>query len=297
MERVEAELHGWHAATHRSKHDTDAGFKAHAGVSPAEADTRRQAVRLGVASHNLFDIALALVLRELSSARSPTVPKSKCSKAWHRLSRGSFKSEAGSLLFYAPIVKHEDFGSALAYLIRRLDENTAEGNFLASLFSLRPGSSAWDDQCTTALSPPGTDRHKVPRPLLPLPGCPGARVPDTFTNEPDSDWTQPDDPQEIRQRCRRRPMFHQVAGTEASRKGTRHRREPLATDVAQCDWRKRSAPNSCAAVPISSPRSRFASIALLREEGKKDPGRSRHGSFRSHRLRPLLRRSRRPSPR
>ena len=53
------------------------------------------------------------------------------------------QARAGGLLLYAPVVRAEDFHSAIAYLVRRLDENTAPENFLRHVFDLEPGSPAW----------------------------------------------------------------------------------------------------------------------------------------------------------
>ena len=43
------------------------------------------------------------------------------------------REAAGGLLLYAPIVRRDDFEAAVAYLVRRLDENTAPENFLRRL--------------------------------------------------------------------------------------------------------------------------------------------------------------------
>ena len=55
---------------------------------------------------------------------------------------------AGDLLLYAPVVEHDDLAASIAYLTRRLDENTSPDNFLRSLFDLTPGSEAWHEQQT-----------------------------------------------------------------------------------------------------------------------------------------------------
>ncbi len=185
METVEAEMHDWYPAPHRSKHDSDACYRRMMEYACAPENTA--AVRIGVASHNLFDIALALVLRkkhgveeavEIEMLEGMAAPQSR-----------AVLKEAEGLLIYAPIVKDADFGSALAYLIRRLDENTSRGNFLASLFSLKPGSKEWEEQKQRFIAA-WEDRHTVnvtPR-RLELPGPKGAGF--RFHNEPDSDWTQ-----------------------------------------------------------------------------------------------------------
>ena len=57
----EAALHGWSQAPYSTKRETDANFKRMVayGSQPEHA----RAVRLGVASHNLFDVAYGLLLR------------------------------------------------------------------------------------------------------------------------------------------------------------------------------------------------------------------------------------------
>jgi RHH-type proline utilization regulon transcriptional repressor/proline dehydrogenase/delta 1-pyrroline-5-carboxylate dehydrogenase len=61
MELVEAELRGWTPAPYATKAEVDASYKAllDAALAPRYDD----AVRVGVASHNLFDVAWALELR------------------------------------------------------------------------------------------------------------------------------------------------------------------------------------------------------------------------------------------
>ncbi len=67
MEKVEAEMHGWNAAPYSTKAETDANFRRmlEFACHPENA----KAARVGVASHNLFDVALGLVLREKFGTR------------------------------------------------------------------------------------------------------------------------------------------------------------------------------------------------------------------------------------
>ena len=68
MEQVDAEQHGWVQAPYPTKADTDASYKRllDSCLRPEWAG----AIRLGVASHNLFDLAWALTLRdELPASR------------------------------------------------------------------------------------------------------------------------------------------------------------------------------------------------------------------------------------
>ena len=52
--------------------------------------------------------------------------------------------EGDQLLLYTPIVAKHDFDVAISYLFRRIEENSAEGNFMRVLFSLAPGTDQFD---------------------------------------------------------------------------------------------------------------------------------------------------------
>ena len=54
MERIEAELHGWPQAPYATKAEVDANYKRSSSRCRPGA---RAAVHLGIASHNLFDVA------------------------------------------------------------------------------------------------------------------------------------------------------------------------------------------------------------------------------------------------
>ncbi len=140
MERIEADLHGWPQAPFTSKAEVDANFKRmiEYGCRPEHAP----AVHLGIASHNLFDVAHGLVLREERGVEAWVEFEMLEGMANHQAR--VVQARAGGLLLYAPVVRAEDFHSAIAYLVRRLDENTAPDNFLRHVFGLEPGSPEWD---------------------------------------------------------------------------------------------------------------------------------------------------------
>ncbi len=87
---------------------------------------------------------MALVLREQNGVRDFVEMEMLEGMANHQAR--AVRNAAGGLVVYAPAVKREDFNSALAYLVRRLDENTAPGNFLRDMFAITPGSPAWSRQ-------------------------------------------------------------------------------------------------------------------------------------------------------
>jgi len=142
MEKVEASIHGWEQAPYYTKQQVDANFKRM--VTYAFDPQRAKAVNIGIASHNLFDVSYALLLREKMGVHDYVEFEMLEGMANHQAR--AVQEAAGGLLLYAPVVKREDFHSAIAYLVRRLDENTAEENFLHDLFGLEPGSPAWEKQ-------------------------------------------------------------------------------------------------------------------------------------------------------
>jgi RHH-type proline utilization regulon transcriptional repressor/proline dehydrogenase/delta 1-pyrroline-5-carboxylate dehydrogenase len=196
MESAEAQLHGWPAAPYRSKADVDASWKRVVDVAlrPENAD----AVRIGIASHNLFDLAWSL---EVAAARGVS------GQVDIEMLEGMANAEAlaimgdiGAVLLYAPVTTTDDFASAVAYLVRRLDENTAPENFLRASFSLSVGSPTFVEQerrfreAVAARHTVGTEslRH-APRAAI----DPEPQATDAFDNEPETDLTRPEERAEI----------------------------------------------------------------------------------------------------
>ena len=68
MERVDAELHGWPLATWPTQAGHRRQLQARARLRAARRSTSTH-VRIGVAGHNLFDIAFAWLLAERRGVR------------------------------------------------------------------------------------------------------------------------------------------------------------------------------------------------------------------------------------
>ena len=192
MERIEAAVHGWPQAPYATKAEVDANYKRmlEFGCRPEHAE----AVHLGVASHNLFDVAYGLVLREANGVE-PWVEFEMLEGMANHQAR-AVQARAGGLLLYAPVVRAEDFHSAIAYLVRRLDENTAPENFLRHVFDLEPGSADWaaerdrflaafEHRATVSDAPRRTQDRRAEA------ASPSGRLAldAPFANEPDTDWT------------------------------------------------------------------------------------------------------------
>jgi RHH-type proline utilization regulon transcriptional repressor/proline dehydrogenase/delta 1-pyrroline-5-carboxylate dehydrogenase len=142
METTEAELHGWPAAPYRTKADVDASYARliDAALRPEYAD----AVRVGIASHNLFHLSWGLaVARERGVEEQVDV----------EMLEGMANSESLAIaktgqrvLLYAPVTQRDDFASAVAYLVRRLDENTSDENYLKAAFDIGTDEQRFDEQ-------------------------------------------------------------------------------------------------------------------------------------------------------
>ena len=142
MEHAEAEFHGWTAAPYSTKAEVDASYARmiDACLRPAWAD----AVRVGVASHNLFHVAWAL---DVAKARGVV------DQLDVEMLEGMANAEARALVaagyrvvLYAPVTRRDDFAAAVAYLVRRLDENTSAENYLRAAFSIAQNSRVFLEQ-------------------------------------------------------------------------------------------------------------------------------------------------------
>lgn len=142
MERVHAELANWPLTVNPSKQATDANYKRilHWTLTPENT----AGLRLGVAGHNLFDIAFA---HELSVARGLT------DRVEFEMLQGMATKQAevisadvGDLLLYVPAVHPDQFDAAVSYLVRRLEENTSPQNFMASIFEIANGSPTFQKE-------------------------------------------------------------------------------------------------------------------------------------------------------
>ncbi|MGH9301867.1 MAG: proline dehydrogenase family protein, partial [Acidimicrobiales bacterium] len=139
MEGVEAELMGWPQAPFTTKAEVDANYKRMLDVALDPANSG--ALFLGIAGHNLFEIAWALTLSEHLHLKD--MVEVEMLEGMAPSMAAAVRREAGALRLYAPIARRADNESVIAYLVRRFDENTGPDNFLRKQFSLRTGSGDW----------------------------------------------------------------------------------------------------------------------------------------------------------
>jgi len=142
MEHAEAELQGFPAAPYGSKADVDASYLrlVDRALRPEHAD----ALRVGVASHNLFHLNFAL---QVAARRHvETQLDLEMLEGMANAEALVFSTRGQRVILYAPVTRREDFAAAVAYLVRRLDENTSPENYLRAAFVIDHDSGTFSLQ-------------------------------------------------------------------------------------------------------------------------------------------------------
>lgn len=140
MEQVDASIHDWPLATWHSKRETDTNYKRLLDLALRPENVAD--VRIGVAGHNLFDHAWTQLL-----ARRRGVPDAVDVEMLLGMAPAqaeAVRRDVGNLLLYTPVVAADDFDSAIAYLIRRLEEGASSENFMSAVFELARRQDLFD---------------------------------------------------------------------------------------------------------------------------------------------------------
>jgi RHH-type transcriptional regulator, proline utilization regulon repressor / proline dehydrogenase / delta 1-pyrroline-5-carboxylate dehydrogenase len=142
MEETEASQKHWEMVTYTEKSDTDSNYKRMARYALLKENAPY--MHIGTASHNLFELAYATQL-----ANNNDVSKYHTLEMLEGMSesaRLAIKEISKEVILYAPTAAKEQFTNAIAYLVRRLDENTGPNNFIRYSFGLTVGSKDWNMQ-------------------------------------------------------------------------------------------------------------------------------------------------------
>lgn len=184
MERVDAELHDWPLAVVGSKRAADTNYK-HV-VNYALTPEHLANIEVGIAGHNLFDIAFANALVKSRGLKSGVTFEMLLGMAEAQAQVVS--SSVGGLLLYTPVVHPSEFDVAIAYLIRRLEESASSDNFMSAVFELHENQALFERE---------TERFKLSIAHFDDDFAPTNRVQDRklssnsvvsgFSNAPDSD--------------------------------------------------------------------------------------------------------------
>jgi len=207
MEQVDASVHGWTQAPLLSKEETDAQYKRM--LLEALDPERLGAVHLGVAGHNLFDVAFAHLLMQ---ARG--IPAGPGHGVEFEMLAGMapgqqavVREATGTMRLYVPIVHPRHFDVAVSYLVRRLEENASSQNFLSAAFELDSSAELFDreqrrfsraldralreDSATTHRDQDRGAEAAGGTASLPLGSSALPAVPGAFRNTPDTDLSTP----------------------------------------------------------------------------------------------------------
>jgi len=142
MEETEASQKHWEMVTYTDKTDTDSNYKRMARYA-LQAENAPY-VHIGTASHNLFELAFATVVADANSTSD--FHTLEMLEGMSESARLAIKEISKEVILYAPTASKEQFTNAIAYLVRRLDENTGPANFIRYSFGLTVGSTDWNNQ-------------------------------------------------------------------------------------------------------------------------------------------------------
>lgn len=142
MEETEASQKHWEMVTYTEKSDTDSNYKRMAtyALQPENAPY----MHIGTASHNLFELAYATQLA--NNNKVGEYHTLEMLEGMSEAARLAIKEISKEVILYAPTAAKEQFTNAIAYLVRRLDENTGPNNFIRYSFGLTVGSKDWNMQ-------------------------------------------------------------------------------------------------------------------------------------------------------
>ncbi|GAA4108909.1 bifunctional proline dehydrogenase/L-glutamate gamma-semialdehyde dehydrogenase [Enteractinococcus coprophilus] len=134
MEKVQAAMHDWPQTVWPTKQDTDTNYKRI--LNYALTPQRLANVGIGVAGHNLFDIALAYLLMQHRGIEINGPVDFEMLLGMATAQAEAVRADVGRLLLYTPVVHPDEFDVAISYLVRRLEEGASQDNFMSAVYEL-----------------------------------------------------------------------------------------------------------------------------------------------------------------
>lgn len=186
-EETIASVRGWELPTFRSKVCTDSNYNKM--LDYILQDENFKYIEIGIASHNIFQIAYSMV--RIATTRAQDSFTFEMLEGMNL--KASFEvATRNKLILYAPVCSEAHFNNAIAYLVRRLDENTGKDNFMRYAFDLSVDSAAWKQQekifleslegMQSVRSVSYRQQNRLQAPFT------NKATLDTFFNEPDTDF-------------------------------------------------------------------------------------------------------------
>ena len=192
MEKIESAIFDWPLAPFDNKLEVDANWKRMVDFGMQPENIR--SVRMGIASHNLFDLAYAYLVARRNHVSDFFSFEMIEGMANHV--RRAIQETGQEMVLYVPVANRNQFINAIGYLIRRLDENTGEKNFLRHLNRLETNSASWRflaDHFKASIRQkdrPAKTPHRIQNRLTEkFPENMGADYQGEFKNEPNTDWS------------------------------------------------------------------------------------------------------------
>jgi len=245
MESLEAAVFNWPLAPFDTKLETDASWKrmVEFGLQPDNI----KAVRLGVASHNLLDLAFAYLVARANGVMDYFTFEMIEGMANHV--RRAIQETGQEMIVYVPVAEKDQFLNAIAYLIRRLDENTGPKNFLRHLNHLTTQSHSWEFLIRHFLSSmkikaqPTKAPHRTQNRISEtFPEKMGTYHRAEFNNEPNTDWSLAANrrwAQDIRRKWKKNPedLPGKIPLVVAAERLSKNRRKKEAQDPSRFNQR------------------------------------------------------------
>ena len=186
MEQVDAAIHDWPVSVWPTKQDSDTHYKR--VIEWAMTPERVKAVHLGIAGHNLFDLAFAHQLKNARGITEGVEVEMLLGMAPDQAD--AVRESVGSLVLYTPVVEVSEFDAAVGYLIRRLEENASSDNFMSAVFDLHNSDEIFAREEQRFRASLAAIDHDPPARLRTqdrLADVSAVSVKDGFHNEPDTD--------------------------------------------------------------------------------------------------------------
>ena len=188
IEKIISATEGWIEPIYDQKASSDANFKRM--IQYAFQPKHAQSVHIGVGTHNLFDIAF--VLLERSEKNVEQYVSFELLYGMAETTRKTLKLFTDNVLVYCPVVEKTHTDAAIAYLIRRFEENSNLDHFLPHSYLLKFGSEEWEKEATrfslsyklmTQLE--SLDKKRPSRQSYPL------QLSTNYSHHPHTDWSHP----------------------------------------------------------------------------------------------------------
>lgn len=191
MERVDAAIRGWELTVQPSKTHSDANYLTilDEALTPENID----AVNIGIAGQNLFTLAYGVLIAQDRGLTIGEGVDVEMLSGMATPQAHAVRDDVGPLLYYVPVVRPEEFDVAIAYLVRRLEENATDENFMSNVFDLPVSEEVFEVEANRfrdaaqLVAEGGLDfgpRRRQNR-------LEGTEIPAEFSNTPDTDPSLP----------------------------------------------------------------------------------------------------------